>query len=102
MDLAHGCGARAIAERAHDELRASGYRPRRFATTGANALTPGERRVAEMAATGMTNRAIAQALFVSTSTVETHLRHAYQKLGIEGRHSLTQSLLAGAESVIPD
>jgi DNA-binding CsgD family transcriptional regulator len=55
-----------------------------------------------MAATGMTNRVIARALFVSTSTVETHLRHAYQKLGIGGRHSLTQTLLGSAESAFSD
>jgi DNA-binding CsgD family transcriptional regulator len=92
MDLAHACGATTLADNARSELRALGYRPRRFATTGAEALTAGERRVAEMAATGMTNREIAQALFVSTSTVETHLRHAYQKLGIARRCALRDSL----------
>jgi DNA-binding CsgD family transcriptional regulator/tetratricopeptide (TPR) repeat protein len=92
MDLAHECGANALAERARNELRALGYRPRRFATTGAESLTASERRVAEMAATGMTNREIAQALFVSTSTVETHLRHTYQKLDIDGRGALAESL----------
>lgn len=72
------------------------------AQSGAVGADRGERRVAGMAATGMTNRVIAQALFVSTSTVETHLRHAYQKLGIGGRHSLTQSLLGSAESAFSD
>ena len=92
MDLAHACGATALAERARDDLRVSGYRPRRFATTGAESLTAGERRVAQMAATGLTNREIAQALFISTSTVETHLRHTYQKLEIDGRGALAGSL----------
>jgi ATP/maltotriose-dependent transcriptional regulator MalT len=92
MDLAHACGANALAGRARKELRALGYRPRRLATTGADALTASERRVAELAATGLTNREIAQALFVSTSTVETHLRHTYQKLDIEGRGALGESL----------
>jgi DNA-binding CsgD family transcriptional regulator len=96
MDLAHECGADALAERSRDELRALGYRPRRFARTGAESLTPSQRRVAEMAATGMTNREIAQALFVSTSTIETHLRHTYQKLGVDGRGALADSLRAAS------
>ena len=47
-------------------------------TTGVDALTASERRVADMAAAGMTNREIAQALLVTVRTVEVHLIHAYQ------------------------
>ena len=64
MDEAHACGAEALAERAAEELRASGARPRRRAISGLDALTPSERRVATLAADGRTNRAIAQELFV--------------------------------------
>jgi tetratricopeptide (TPR) repeat protein len=60
MDLAHRCGAQPLVDRAADELRAAGARPRRPARTGADALTAGERRVAELAATGISNKQIAQ------------------------------------------
>jgi DNA-binding CsgD family transcriptional regulator len=62
------------------KLRAAGARLRRIRRSGVDTLTASERRVAEMAATGMTNRDIAQALFVTLRTVEVHLTHAYAKL----------------------
>jgi DNA-binding CsgD family transcriptional regulator len=92
MDIAQACGARALAEWARTELLASGARPRRLALTGAGSLTASERRVCELAAAGRTNRQIAQDLFVTTSTVETHLRHAYRKLGLRGRDQLAAVL----------
>ena len=92
LDLASSCGATAVVKRAHDELVVSGARPRRLRTTGADSLTPTERRVAGMAAGGLTNRAVAQALFVSEKTVETHLGHAYRKLGITARSQLSDVL----------
>ena len=92
MDLAQACGARPLAERARTELLASGARPRRLALRGAGSLTPSERRVCELAASGRTNRQIAQDLFVTTSTVETHLRHAYRKLGLRTRGELAAAL----------
>ena len=73
-----------------------GRRPRRTAVTGADALTGSERRVAELAATGMTNRDIAQSLFVTTRTVEIHLSAVYRKLGIESRSGLRDALLRPA------
>ena len=88
VDIAHRCGADALEDTALGELRAAGARPRRRATTGAGALTPSERRIAELAASGAQNREIAQALFVTTATVEFHLRNAYRKLGISGRPGL--------------
>ncbi|MEW2289197.1 AAA family ATPase [Streptomyces sp. NPDC047841] len=51
-------------------------------------LTPAEQRVAKLAARGHTNKAIAESLFVTTSTVEQHLTHVYQKLGVRGRSAL--------------
>ena len=94
MDEAHACGAEPLAERAADELRASGARPRRRAITGLDALTPSERRVASHAADGRTNREIAQELFVTVATVETHLSRAYRKLGVDGRAALAGALTA--------
>jgi DNA-binding CsgD family transcriptional regulator len=94
LDLAHRCGAAATANRAHVELLATGARPRRRPLTGVDALTPSERRVADMAAEGLTNREIAQALFVTTKTVEVHLRGTYRKLEIASRADLRPALAA--------
>ena len=96
LDLAHRCGAVALAEAARAELVASGARPRRASLRGPESLTPAELRTAEMAATGMSNREIAQALFVSTKTVETQLSQAYAKLGIGSRAELAAALTGGA------
>jgi DNA-binding CsgD family transcriptional regulator len=84
VELARECGAAPLMALARDELAASGARPRRERWTGPDALTPSERRVAELAAAGRTNREIAQALFVTTKTVGTHLGHIYGKLGLQG------------------
>lgn len=98
LELAHSCGAHALLERARTELAAAGARPRHAMRTGVNALTASERRVADLAAAGMSNPQIAQALFVTLNTVETHLRHIYQKLAINRRDQLTDALqsFAGA------
>ena len=92
MNLAHACGATALTDRAHDELLIAGARPRRPALTGVDSLTPSERRVAEMAAREMTNKQIAQALFVTLRTVEMHLSNAYAKLEIRSRRQLPEAL----------
>lgn len=92
VDLAHRCGADALEDRALAELRATGARPRRRVTTGIGALTPSERRIAELAASGQQNREIAEALFVTMATVEFHLRNAYRKLGISSRTQLAGAL----------
>lgn len=96
LDLAYRCGAARLAQRAATELRATGARPRRAVLTGLEALTPSERRVAELAAGGMSNPEIAQALFVTLNTVEGHLRHVYQKLAISSRGQLPTALRAAA------
>ena len=84
-----------IAEAAAAELRSSGVRLRRSTARGADALTPSERRVAELAATGLSNRDIAQSLFLSEKTVEAHLGRAYRKLGIRSRGRLPAALGGG-------
>jgi DNA-binding CsgD family transcriptional regulator len=69
-------------------------RPRREAfLSGPASLTPSERRIAEIAAVGRTNREIAQTLFVTPKTVEYHLRNAYRKLGIDTRRELAEALI---------
>ncbi len=81
-----------LADHAWQELLAAGARPRRKELRGVASLTPSERRIAELAAAGGTNREIAQALFVTAKTVETHLGHAYTKLGISSRLDLDAAL----------
>lgn len=94
LDLAHRCGAKSLEDRARTELEAAGARPRSAVLSGVDSLTPSEARVARMAVEGMTNREIAQGLFVTAKTVETHLRHVYQKLEISKRAELDGALAA--------
>lgn len=92
VDLADRHGAEGLLAHARSELHAAGGRPRTKALTGPAALTPSERRIAERAAAGQTNRAIAEALFVTHKTVERHLGNAYRKLGVSSRHELADQL----------
>lgn len=92
LDLADRCDANLLVQRAHAGLIAHGARPRRRRLSGAEALTPMERRVAEQAASGLPNREIAQDLFLSLRTVESHLTSAYRKLQIESRANLAAAL----------
>jgi DNA-binding CsgD family transcriptional regulator len=92
LEQASGFGAFALERRAREELAAAGGRPRRTSRSGVDALTPAERRVARMAATGMSNRELAEALFVTVKAVEWHLRNVYRKLGIAGRAELPAAL----------
>ena len=95
LAIARSCGAVPLAEQAHEELTATGARPRKIVRAGAEALTASEGRVAGMAADGMTNKEIAQSLFVTVRTVEAHLHHAYQKLDISSRSELAEALGRG-------
>jgi len=81
-----------LASRAETELRAAGARPRRAVLTGADAMTASERRIAELAASGLTNRQIAQALFITARTVEGHLTSIFRKLAIDSREHLSTAL----------
>jgi DNA-binding CsgD family transcriptional regulator len=103
LDLAHRCGATALTERTRTELLAAGGRPRRPVISGLDSMTPSERRVAQLAADGLSNREIAQNLFVTTRTVEGHLTHAYQKLAITSREQLPAALApTGAKAAATD
>jgi DNA-binding NarL/FixJ family response regulator len=92
LDLAARLGATALCQQAVDELAAAGARPRTPQRTGVEALSPSEYRVARLAAEGQRNRDIAQALFVTTKTVEVHLSACYRKLGIASRTDLPEFL----------
>jgi DNA-binding CsgD family transcriptional regulator len=92
LELASRCGARALAKRARTELSAAGGRSSQPEGTGVEQLTASERRVAELAAEGHSNPEIAQALFVTRKTIETHLGHVYRKLDVAGRGELPRAL----------
>jgi DNA-binding CsgD family transcriptional regulator len=90
--LSRRAGATALAHAAETELALTGARRRGDTLWGPDALTPGERRVAELAIEGLTTREMAESLFVTPKTVEFHLRHIYQKLGVNSRDKLGGAL----------
>ncbi|MBV8712637.1 MAG: helix-turn-helix transcriptional regulator [Solirubrobacterales bacterium] len=94
--MATRCGARRLERRARAELAAIGVRPRTAERSGTDSLTPSERRVAELAAAGQTNREIAQTLFVTEKTVETHLGRAFRKLDVTSRRQLPDVLASAS------
>ena len=94
LEIAHRCGAIPLEERARTELAATGARPRKAVYSGLESLTPSELRVARLAAAGSTNREIAQSLTVTEKTIETHMRHVFQKLDVERRTELEKALAA--------
>ena len=91
MDLGAQRHANRLTDAARSELVATGARPRRSALSGPDALTASEHRVAELAKAGLSNKQIAQRLFITARTVETHLRHVYQKLGVTARGELAKT-----------
>lgn len=94
LEIAHRCGAIPLEERARTELAATGARPRKAVYSGVESLTPSELRVARLAAAGRTNREIAQSLTVTEKTIETHMRHVFQKLDVGRRTELAGALAA--------
>jgi DNA-binding CsgD family transcriptional regulator len=92
IELAERCGAIPLADRARRELQASGGRVPPRTGGGHDTLTPSELRIAELAASGLSNPEIAQRLFVTIKTVEMHLSNAYRKLDISSRHQLAAAL----------
>jgi DNA-binding CsgD family transcriptional regulator len=101
VDLARRLGAFGLCRRANEEIAATGARPRKVLRTGLDALTASERRVAQLAAEGLSNKEIAQTLFVTIKTVEVHLSHAYRKLDISSRAQLETALLTPAPTTAP-
>ena len=93
LALSARCDAKGMERRARAELGAIGVRPRTTDQTGVASLTRSELRVAELAAAGSTNREIAQTLFVTEKTVETHLGRAFRKLDISSRRQLPAVLV---------
>ena len=100
LELAQRLGATVLADRAHEELVATGARPRRLVLSGVDSLTPSERRIAAMAAEGLSNREIAQALFVTLRTVEMHLSNAFRKLDVSSRTQLPAALASSAPDAV--
>jgi DNA-binding CsgD family transcriptional regulator len=98
LDLADRCGAGRLVALAREEIAATGARPRRMRLYGVDSLTASEHRVARMAAEGMSNPEIAQALFVTRKTVEKHLGNVYMKLEIPSRDQLPEALAGPGES----
>ena len=96
LQLAEVIHAARLASVAQEELALAGGRRRR--RRDENALTAAEERVAALAADGLTNAEIAGSLFISRKTVDTHLQHIYQKLGINSRRDLMRRAFSGNPS----
>ena len=92
LEVARACGAQLVEERVIEELEVAGTRMQRAARRGADALSPSERRVVALAIEGLSNRQIAEALFVTRKAVEWHLGNAYRKLDVRSRHELPGAL----------
>ena len=99
LDLAHGCGAGPLEARAAQELRAAGAKPPKPAKAAVDTLTADERRIAEMATQGLSDREIAQALFVTPKSVETHMANVLQKLNIGSRKDLEPVISRAARTL---
>jgi DNA-binding NarL/FixJ family response regulator len=85
-------GAEGFAERARQELAATGQNVRKHAVETADRLTAQEAQIARLARDGLTNPEISTQLFISPRTVEWHLRKVFAKLGISSRRQLGVAL----------
>jgi len=90
--------ARVLSDRAAAELRATGEAPRRGSGAATSPLTPQELQVAVLAAKGMSNKEIADRVYLSHRTVSTHLYKAFPKLGIASRSQLRDALEEGGHA----
>ena len=103
LNVAHelftSMGMQAFAERAGSELLATGEKVRRRIAETRDDLTPQERQVAQLARDGLSNSEIGARLFLSTRTIEWHLRHVFAKLGIRSRRQLAIALEASESGV---
>jgi ATP/maltotriose-dependent transcriptional regulator MalT len=100
-DSFDAAGATPWAERARQELRASGESSRRRAPDARDQLTPQELQIAQLAASGLSNREIGARLFMSQRTVGSHLYHIFPKLGISSRNRLHAVLEGVATAAAP-
>jgi ATP/maltotriose-dependent transcriptional regulator MalT len=91
-DLLSAMGMQAFAERARNELVATGERTRKPASLARDDLTPQERQIAQLACDGLSNPAIGARLFLSPRTIEWHLHKVFGKLGIRSRRELPAAL----------
>jgi DNA-binding CsgD family transcriptional regulator/tetratricopeptide (TPR) repeat protein len=91
-DMAVACGAAPDAAAARAELAAGGVHVERLSSVTRDELTASERRIAELAGGGASNKEIAQSLFLTVKTVEMHLSSAYRKLDIRSRRDLPAAL----------
>lgn len=91
-EMAQSCGAAPLGSRILAGQLATGARPRRVAQSGLESLTPTERRIVDLVRRGLTNRQVAEALFIASRTVEWHLGRAYGKLGVHSRAQLASTL----------
>jgi DNA-binding CsgD family transcriptional regulator len=89
LDTFEGLRARPWAERAAQQLRASGETVRKRDDSADAVLTPQERQVAQLVKQGLSNKEIAAQLFVSPRTVDFHLRNVFTKTGVTSRVELT-------------
>ncbi|MGV0815263.1 LuxR C-terminal-related transcriptional regulator [Mycolicibacterium boenickei] len=81
-------GAQAFADRARRELMATGEKVRKQPVASGDELTAQEAQIAQLARDGLTNQEIGAQLFISTHTVEWHLRKVFVKLGVKSRRQL--------------
>ena len=91
-DMFHAVGASSWGDQARSELRASGERSRRRDPAARDELTAQELQIAQLAATGLSNREIGQRLYLSHRTISTHLYRVFPKLGITSRAELGAAL----------
>ena len=97
-DIFDAIGASNWGDHARSELRASGERSRRRVPEARDQLTAQELQIAQLAATGLSNREIGQRLYLSHRTISTHLYRVFPKLGITSRGELSTALATGAET----
>jgi DNA-binding NarL/FixJ family response regulator len=89
-------GFETFAERARVELGATGEHARRRSVETEEDLTPQEAQIGRMVGEGSRNQEIAAQLFISSSTVEYHLRKVFRKLGVSSRTQLARVMTSGA------
>jgi DNA-binding CsgD family transcriptional regulator len=90
----------AFADRARNELQATGEKVRKRSRETRDDLTPQERQIAHLARDGLSNPDIGARLFLSPRTVEWHLHHVFTKLGITSRRQLASALPADSEFLV--